>query len=849
VSPDKTLAAPNYEEPKLLRRLADLVRECRSQLCGALDAQIAVTTSPDTTYGCDGRELDALSALVHVFALKILERLGLSHLLGHENQHTNLRTMIGAMQNASAQFCHYSLPVPQCLSGAGEDALHRIWQMLHAEELDPLWQQPTTLGYAYQYFWKPLRRETQTRIQSANKELSSRQLIAFTQLYTPRWIVQFLLQNTILPQIAEENLPAGLVSDMLLPFDAENVTGKLTGAKLSEFTLIDPSCGSGHFLVHAFEILADLHQRDGRSEQQSAELALSQIHGLDIDRPALAVCGLAMLASYIQRCTALPKEQWNGLAAVDSDVLGSLNRNLPDCHKLMQKYSVVVTNPPYIGRKLMSRELKAGLKQQFNGCHHDLCAPFMVRGLELLKEGGRLGFITQASLLSLPSFTPVRELLSSRCKLACAVELGSGVFPLQGGDKVSSVLIVAEAPHSIPESRPTAEAPSIFIDLSNSTNKWRELLAIAREMAANPRSAALKNVFRRNLSVFRQSPRLSFQYKCPEFLFDLFSRLPALSSIADVRQGLATTDNTKFLRYWWEVEPTEIGTTWFPYIKGAGTERWTSPILHVVNFADNGREIKKSVSEKYPYLKGKTAWVVKNEQYYFRPGLCFSFVSTEQFAVRLLPSGCIFDVAASAIFVPDEQKLFLLAYLNSRLMRAICKLFNPTINVQVGDVKRLPMLTFSEQARQELSALAQECCALKEKIDSILVPGLASAKAPFSTPMLSHQQTAKHSHELIAHHQSCLQRLKELERSIDQIVLTQPLELCELKRVQQEELEQWVEEECAKHVELHVPVNEKELAELSLLYAGIQGEKSAVPERLLAIANRHFRGKLPRFDQ
>ena len=96
----------------------------------------------------------------------------------------------------------------------------------------------------------------------------------------------------------------------------------------------------------------------------------------------------------------------------------------------------------------------------------------------------------------------------------------------------------------------------------------------------------------------------------------------------------------------------------FRTLRVRAQERWTSPVLNVVNFADNGREIKETVANKYPYLNGKTAWVVKNEQYYFRAGLCFSFVSTEQFCARVLPAGCIFDVAASALFPAGDSADF-----------------------------------------------------------------------------------------------------------------------------------------------------------------------------------------------
>src|SRR5262249_9721566 len=155
---------------------------------------------------------------------------------------------------------------------------------------------------------------------------------------------------------------------------------------------------------------------------------------------------------------------------------------------------------------------------------------------------------------------------------------------------------------------------------------------------------------------FLKLERASFAYKCPPFVIDLIENAARLDQIADVRQGLATSDNSRFLRFIWDVQPKLIGRRWFPYTKGAGSTRWVSPQPDVGNWENGGAEIKEAVGESYPYLNGKTAWVVKNEQFYFRRGLCFPFVNSRVLAVRLPPSGSIFDVAASALFMPADMR-------------------------------------------------------------------------------------------------------------------------------------------------------------------------------------------------
>jgi hypothetical protein len=881
VSSATTSSSASRDQTRLLRRLADLVGDCRDLL---LQASACQSFSDQKS---EENELLALSILMHLLALRILEHKNLLNIVCRSNEATDggdeeLCTRFGALQNAAIRFTKHQLPFVDCSTApivpadncrpggtvqpAVEAAvLHKAWRMLHGATFDPLWQDSTTLGYAYQYFSKPLRKETQATIQSANKDVSRRQLIAFTQLYTPGWIVQFLLQNTILPQMGERVESDSGQRDWFLLANGKDISRSTLQERLTDFNLIDPACGSGHFLAHAFAFLFELNRMTGLDAAHAADRALSQIHGADIDASALAVCALAILIQYIEQTQSLPEAKWNGLASVGDEALGSLGRHFDSRHMLMQQYSVVVTNPPYIGRKLIGRELKSGLKRHYPESHHDLCAPFMVRGLELLKPGGYLGFITQSSLLSLPSFTQVRKLLSSNARLECAVELGSGVFPLQGGDKVSSVLIVASLTANL-------TSPSLFIDLSGSADKEEELMKLVVKAGSTGKSGLVdRKVFSRDLRLFQQSPQQAFQYKCPQFLFELFARLPQLSSIADVRQGLATTDNSRFLKFWWEVEASEIGTIWFPYIKGAGTERWTSPQLHVVNFADNGREIKESVSRKYPYLKGKTAWVVKNEQYYFRAGLCFSFVSTEQFAVRLLPAGCIFDVAASAIFVEESKRMFLLAYMNSRLMRAISKLINPTINMQVGDVKRLPILSFTEESRGELGRLAQESVEHKQRLDDLRFCGLRNNVPCFLLDLPEHPQPHERCLELIGEYRMRVERLDETERQIDRLVLEQSLELRTLAEQDKDELVEWIESESGETAGGQAgELEESALAELSLLYAAVHGDDlggtapafkrwiqealkidpaTVTKERLYLIAKKHFRGKPPRWTQ
>jgi len=610
----------------------------------------------------------------------------------------------GLLHDRHAAFCP-----PAVLSAvptapfASQASLEAAWRVLSDARLSEHWADERSLGYSYQFLCGPARRASLKDIQSANKAVGLDRLIAFTQLYTPGWIVDYLLEQTILSRWAGSSA-------------AKNGHGKA----VSELQLIDPACGAGHFLFPAFDLFLHMHSAEATPPEQAVTRILDHnLAGVDIDGAALWLVALGLLLKSI-KCGAPADIRCNRLASVLSknnagrnSLLGTLDRSWSSVarHPLSERYDAVVANPPYVGRKLLPRDLKAELKELYPESHQDLCAAFIQRGLDLLEPGGRLGFIAQASLLHLPTYRDLRKHLVEKERLITIVDAGPGVFPLQTGEKVNSALVVVE--HPAGECADAAEdSLATFIDLASEQDKEPALSALSTG-GSYPGPA---RVYCRAPRDFEGHPRYAFAYRCPPAIPVMVRRFDKLGAVAEVRQGLATTDNKRFVRYWWDVDPSQRGSRWFPYVKGAGSERWYSPILHVVNWANEGAEIKATVSGSYPYLKGKSGWVVKNEQFYFQEGLTFSFVNTRTLAVRRLPGGCIFDVGGSALFAEEGTLDFLLAYLNSSVMTAIARLFNPTINFQVGDIRDLPVMPLPQRIRNDLSQIAHECYRLKRDL-------------------------------------------------------------------------------------------------------------------------------------
>lgn len=557
------------------------------------------------------------------------------------------------------------------------------------------------LAYIYQLASMPSRRIAQDSLQSANKQNSLQKTISFTQLYTPPWVVQYLVARTTVDSC--KSTESTIHRAELHSAECRGSVTMGRGRGSVRTTIIDPACGAGNFLVEAFAQLYPRMIAQGYSAAEATQILCQQsLFGCDIDPLGLWVCALALTTLVLPMCEDVQQFQLTCTAAQSGDIdsLGSLSANFAEDHPLCQKYDAVIGNPPYLGRKLLDRQLKKELRQHYPQGHQDLCTAFLIKGLALLKDGGRLGYITQSSLLFLPTYEGLRRLLLEH-RVLTVVEAGTQVFPLQAGEKVKSILLVVE--RADPENH-----TSIFIDVTNTPLKQQQLSQVAL-------SVSQEHVYPCLQKNFHLSRKLAFNYKSPPVFQECLQTAQRLAEWADVRQGLATGDNARFVKWWWQIAPSEREGRWVPYAKSGGSERWFAPISSILDWQNNGQQIKQAVAERYPYLNGNVNWVVKNEQFYFRAGLTFSLVSTKQLSVRDLPAGCIFDVAGSSVFPVDEsEKYFLLGYLNSSFVAACANSLNPTINFQVGDIKALPVIEINSATREKITSLALSCLEIKK---------------------------------------------------------------------------------------------------------------------------------------
>ncbi|CAN5385513.1 hypothetical protein BH11CYA1_BH11CYA1_32570 [soil metagenome] len=613
------------------------------------------------------------------------------------------------------------------------------------------------------------RKLATAKVQTADKNTSTNDQALFSQIYTPPQVVQAMVDYLVVPLLDKAN----------------------TVEAIKGLSMLDPCCGSGNFLIASTAQFYKAYQRFHLPDQEICRLIIEHnIVGVDIDDKALSIARFAITVQLLN-CMKSKDVVANQISCLHnaSDVseaaLGSLSPRWKRTtnHPLNRKYSVVLTNPPYLGRKLIDRTLKLKLKKYFPDCASDLSQIFLWKALELVPDGGAVGFLTQSSFMHLPSAIDLRKRILEQAKIDLVIELGDGVFPLLAGSKADSSIIF------LSKSKASADEPAYYLDLriplerKNKESKLEHLNKLSQIGRLTKTS--------KTHGELSTSHDLAFNFKRPGALFLVQAKSnQSLASTADFKQGLATSDNEKFLRFAWEIE--ESDKTYVPYAKGGGSERWWRTITSKVRWGEDGSEIKAAVAQAYPYLKGQIHWVVKNENYYFRPGLTFSFVNRHRLSVRRLPPGAIFDVGGSAIFSHEaDQENLLLAYLNSSLVSALAHDLNPTINFQIGDLKRLPLIQFSDQVKQQLTRLAHTAVDTKQQLEPLLSPAahlLNSSGSKLAS--LSHRGFAEHLTAI----ESYQRQLIAIEEEIDRLVLSAAGSHFSLDQKDQLELSQWVEE-------------------------------------------------------
>ena len=567
------------------------------------------------------------------------------------------------------------MPVPQQLLADGGTAaeLLSLPQEFYAED--------DVLGWCHQYYNEPYRNEIAVGLKKS-KRLSTEKIAPATQIFTPDWVVRYMVDNTLGRYLTEHG---HAVNSGELSFPAELKQHEMI--PLEEIKLIDPCMGSGNVLLYAFDVFFEQYIALGYDAKIAAENTLKyNLFGLELDERARAAAETALrIKAHRYGADTLP--QVYDFAGV-SDTIGSLHceNDLPNGSEkaaiigklLGQKYAVVVTNPPYLGKPAMNEKLSGYVRKYFGDYGADLFSTFMARCMDMAENSGYLGFLTPATWLFLQSYEKLRKRIFENCSLQTLIHFEYSAF------EAATVPIC-----SFTIKNTTESGRGVYLRLTDFKGGMEQQRKKAEE-ALSAEDCGCR--FEADTSDFLRIPSAPCAYWLGHDMLKAFSG-KTLGSIVDIREGLISGDNDRFLRRWHEVDVNRIAfmksqnKRWYLLNKGGEYRKWYGNREFVVNWENDGYEIKHFCDEM-----GKLRSRPQGLSYNFRPSISWSQITSGAFSVRYYDENFMFNVAGSSAFPEEEhQLLMLLGLLNSKVAAELAKVLNPTMNMNPGDAARLPM--------------------------------------------------------------------------------------------------------------------------------------------------------------
>lgn len=655
-------------------------------------------------------------------------------------------------------------------------ALAGLLALLNAEELEPAWAEDEAIGWVYQYFSSRELEQAFREARVSKKKFTEKDIPNVTQLFTPRWIVEYLVQNTLgrlwINMHPETRLTEKL--SHLVPMQGEQPHEPLR--RVREITLLDPACGTMHFGLVAFDLFYEMYTEEldkageggwpdiptvSSKEEIPAAIIAHNLYGADIDLRAVQLSALSLylkaktknkkaqitssnlacaevlpldgnkLDQFIEESSfshpIIPKllrELWPSLkqtsylgslarierdlqaiissakaeakadlemprliqeegeveippeeafwAKVEEEILSALDEfavsSSPESYfaqeaekgirlldVLRRRYDVVVTNPPYLSNRKMDNYLQAHVKDNYPDAKGDFYACFIQRCLELVSVKGYTGILTMQSFIFIRSYENLRNWIIAEAAIETLAHAGPGLFEVGNPGTLQTAAYILRK-----------ESDADCRDASIGTY-FRLVKASDKQAAFEFSLSTGENLHYLQQGKIRTIPSHPWVYWIPDSIRELFEKLPRLGDIAKPRQGLATADNFRFLRFWWEkgkeniaigcCDSNEAQATrkkWFPYMKGGSYRKWYGNQEYIIGWLEGGREMSNFAPA-----------VIRNQDCYFLEGITWSDLSTKRFGARYLPKGFIFDVKGSSGFPPSCIILYIVSILNS----------------------------------------------------------------------------------------------------------------------------------------------------------------------------------------
>ena len=624
--------------------------------------------------------------------------------------------------------------LPAGLLSRGE---HGVINALVRDVPQEIWGSVEALGWAYQFY----NSERKDEFFKSKRKASREDVAPATQLFTPDWIVRYMVQNTLgrLWMLNNPQSPLQNQMEFYIEPEAEHEDFlRINGPE--EITFCDPACGSGHILVYAFDLLAEMYRERGWRERdiprailqnnlsgyeidsRAAQIAQTALcmKCLELDRrwlsravaadvrvlepvelPASAIPGREALAdalAHLTECGSLLAPTSDDIAALESaveategsDLMGAtraaaLDEALSTCRALSRRFDVVVANPPYMGSSSFNPFMAKWVKKRYPDSCRDLCTAFIERGYTLAKERGYASMVTMQSWMFLGSFERMRGRMIERAGIVSMAHIGPRAFDAIGGEVVNvTAAVLYNAPLA-------GEGSYVrLVDIAGSEPKRAALLEAVRDPGCGW-------FYRADASTFRDIPGSPIAYWASGAMHEAFKNGTPLADVAKPRVGLQTGNNDLFLRSWWETglhntcfdatsQEAALASSckWFPCNKGGGFRKWYGNNWMVVNWENNGNEMRN--------FQGS---VVRNPSFYFKEGMTWGTISSAKLSMRYSPAGFMFETKGSMCFREDGSILPYLALTNSSVEESVLGIMSPTLDFHEGPMGRTPVLNVS----------------------------------------------------------------------------------------------------------------------------------------------------------
>ncbi len=578
---------------------------------------------------------------------------------------------------------------------------------------------PTALGWLHQ-FWHSAERAGlagRTRGDQCAK-IGAGSVVPATQVYSEPYMVDFLTENS-LGALWLAGHPASPLAAGWRYYVRTTATEPVRVRKASELTVCDPACGAGNFLLAAFDMLYGMYREEGWEEPAAicAAIMNGNLFGADIDGRAVAVARAALWLRAREKAPDLDLAALPGLYAniVTADgrgeELGSLltaaDAGGPLGRLLARRYAVVLTNPPYLDKRDYGAAVRAYLRRHYAAGAGNLYAAFILRCLALAEAC--VAMVTPQTFLYIQSYAKLRNEVFGRTAVRTLAHLGLGAFADAVVDAALFVLAVGGK----------AEERGVYFKLLAAPRKAE---ALAEAVSCHNAGEGRPEAFVRTAAEATALPGGPLAYWLGEGLRAALAGAQPLSEAADIVLGMKTADNARFVRRWWEVWDREgAADGWAPYEKEASGFRYARRPAHYVRWTDEARK----------YYGSYYSAQLPNRKYWFREGLAYGLISSKAFTAKLLPAGCMTDMAASCVFPRDPQDAaYLLGLLNSQVYQGLLKMFNPTVNYQPVDLQRLPLPAVPAAAREEIGRLAMVAVAAAAELRAMEITDQGYRFAP-----------------------------------------------------------------------------------------------------------------------